>query len=369
MKIHLRKKGSNKPTEAAPATELHQWAGKQAVATKAMKWGLFAAIGSGVVALALVLTGVGSTTPIQSKANTQTVIDTAREAAATDLAQDFVLTWLQSKRGDEKALARFVRTDGMSLPTQASYTASEPRIASVKAIDPPARNQGSTGSTSQGGPLQAAGQNYAIVVSVSVVPIGADPAAKPERRYFSVPVVFVGDDARAAAVPAAVAAPATGGDLTLGYRFRVGLDHSLTQSISQFLSAMVAGAGEISRYTSPGTPIRAVTPAPYTSVQITDLVSDTDFSTGASGSPADGATVRVLATATVTATDRAQTSTVQYPLTAIARGGRWEVSALDPMPLLANLTGLSAATSTTAVPTSTASGTTAGSSAAPAQPN
>lgn len=369
MKIGLRKKSSDEPKESAPATELHQWAGKQATATKAMKLGLFAAIGSGVVALVLVLAGVGSTTPIQSKASTQPVIDTAREAAATDLAQDFVLTWLQSKRGDEKALARFVRTDGMSLPAQASYTASEPRIASVKAIDPPTRNQSSTGSTSQGGPLQAAGQNYAIVVSVSVVPVGADPAATPERRYFSVPVVFVGDDARAAAVPAAVAAPATGGDLTLGYRFRVGLDHSLNQSIGQFLSAMVAGAGEISRYTSPGAPIRAVTPAPYTSVQITDLVSDTDFSAGASGAPADGATVRVLATATVTATDRAQTSTVQYPLTAIARGGRWEVSALDPMPLLANSTGASAATSTIAGPTSTGASTTATVPAAPAQPN
>ena len=366
MKIGLRKKSSDEPKESAPATELHQWAGKQATATKAMKLGLFAAIGSGVVALVLVLAGVGSTAPIQSKASTQPVIDTAREAAATDLAQDFVLTWLQSKRGDEKALARFVRTDGMSLPAQASYTASEPRIASVKAIDPPTRNQSSTGSTSQGGPLQAAGQNYAIVVSVSVVPVGADPAATPERRYFSVPVVFVGDDARAAAVPAAVAAPATGGDLTLGYRFRVGLDHSLNQSIGQFLSAMVAGAGEISRYTSPGSPIRAVTPAPYTSVQITDLVSDTDFSSGA---PADGATVRVLATATVTATDRAQTSTVQYPLTAIARGGRWEVFALDPMPLLANSTGASAATSTIAGPTSTGTSATATVPAAPAQPN
>lgn len=351
MKISLRKNG-RAGTETAPVTEQHQWAGKQATATKAVRLGLFAAIGAGVVALLLVLTGVGSSAPTPSRTTTSPMVDTARQAAATDLAQDFVVTWLQSRRGDEKTLARFVRTDGIALPTQPTSIATEPRIASVEAINPPSA-QVETGSTSQGGPVRAAGENYSVMVSVSVVAVGSDPAVKPQRRYFAVPVVFVGDDARAAAVPAAVPAPATAGDLVLGYRFRVGLEHSLTQSINQFLSAMVAGAGEISRYTSPGSQIRAVTPAPYTSAQITDLLSDTDFSASTTGSPADGATARVLASATVTGTDRAQASTVQYPLTAVARGGRWEVSALDAMPLLAASTGSSATSTAGASPSGT----------------
>lgn len=353
MKVTLRKNGHGRAgTESAPVTEQHQWAGKQVTATKAVRLGLFAAIGSGVVALLLVLTGLGSSAPAPARTTTSPVVDTARQAAATDLAQDFVVTWLQSQRGDEKTLARFVRTDGIALPTQPMSIATEPRIASVEAVDPPSA-PAKTGSTPQGGPVRAAGENYSVVVSVSVVAVGSDPAAKPQRRYFAVPVVFVGDDARAAAVPAAVPAPSTAGDLVLGYRFRVGLEHSLTQSINQFLSAMVAGAGEISRYTSPGSQIRAVTPAPYTSAQITDLLSDTDFSANATASPADGATARVLASAIVIGTDRAQTSTVQYPLTAIARGGRWEVSALDSMPLLAASTGSSATPTASGSPSST----------------
>ncbi|OLT32957.1 hypothetical protein BJF84_24370 [Rhodococcus sp. CUA-806] len=350
MKIRLRKNG-RADAESAPVTEQHQWAGKQATATKAVRLGLFAAIGAGVVALLLVLTGIGSSAPTPSRTTTSPMVDTARQAAATDLAQDFVVAWLQSQRGDEKTLSRFVRTDGIALPTQPTSIATEPRIARVEAIKPP--TQAETGSTPQGGPVRTAGENYSVVVSVSVVAVGSDPAVRPERRYFAVPVVFVGDDARAAAVPAAVPAPATAGDLVLGYRFRVGLEHSLTQSINQFLSAMVAGAGEISRYTSPGSQIRAVTPAPYTSAQITDLLSDKDFSASTTGSPADGATARVLASATVTGTDRAQTTTVQYPLTAIARGGRWEVSALDAMPLLAASTGSSATDTAGASPSGT----------------
>ncbi len=122
--------------------------------------------------------------------------------------------------------------------------------------------------------------------------------------------------------------------MNLGYKYRIVAGHPSNTAVQQFLAALTAGTGEISRYIAPGTSLRAISPAPYKSVKVVDLVSDRDFSgEAADKAPADGIKIRVLATAelSVTSTDSV---TGQYPLTLTSRGGRWEVSAVDSSPLL-----------------------------------
>ena len=142
--------------------------------------------------------------------------------------------------------------------------------------------------------------------------------------------------------------------MNLGYKYRIVAGHPANTAVQQFLAALSAGTGEISRYIAPGTSLRAISPAPYKSVKVVDLVSVRDFSGEPAGKvPDDGIKIRVLATAelAVTATDSV---TGQYALTLTSRGGRWEVSAMDPSPLLPAPEQSTSASAAPTAPVSTA---------------
>ncbi|MGB3673122.1 MAG: conjugal transfer protein [Candidatus Nanopelagicales bacterium] len=311
----------------APLSKPPQWSGGQEWMTKAVRWAIIGALVCGVIAFAVMVAGVVSPASPMSKTKQAESVNTVEQAAAGDLAEQFVLTWLQAKRGEEKSLAPFVRSESLRLPIEQSYIANDARVVRIEAVPVPQQKQG--GSTSSPAPPA---RSYSVTVAV-LVRSAKDTADAVTRRYFAVSVVFVDGAARAAALPAPVAAPVPGPDVDLGYQFRVTTNHPVTTSTQQFLSALVAGGGEISRYVSPGTTmIRGIVPPPYTAVKILDLVSDVDL-TGFAATPADGQVVRVLATAelVVTGTDSV---TGQYALTLTARGGRWEVSGMDAAPLM-----------------------------------
>lgn len=340
----LRGKAAPKNVEENAGQD--RWTGRQDSMTTLVKFGLFTAIGCGVLAFLLVLTGFSSAPPTAPQKTTAPAIDTVEQATVSDLAQQFVLTWLHATRGDEGSLAPYVRTDGLRLPSDAAFIASDPRVASIEENTPQRTGTGATAAT--GGPLKNTQKTYAVTVSVSVRS-PQDPEAVALRRYFAVAMVITDRGARAAAAPAPVPAPPTGSDVMLGYRYRVGSDHATAVSVQQFLAAMTAGTGEISRYISPGTDLRSITPPPYKGVKILDLVSDKDFSSETTeAAPKDKTSVRVLATAEL-ALSTTQSLTGQYALTLTARGGRWEVSAIDPLPLLP-AAGSSASATSVGVP-------------------
>ena len=313
-----------------PQSEQATWARTQDRKTQVVRFGLFGAIGAGVLALVLVLSGFTASSPTVVKPKSTASVNIAAQAQAEDLAQQFVVTWLQAKRGAEKTLAPYVRAEGIRLPPEALFVASDARVASVE-IQPAPTSPVATSGT--GAPVSNTSSVYSVVVSASVRQ-ASEPSEAAQRRFYSVPVVVNDGSARAASIPSPVPAPATGPDVNLGYKYRIVAGHPSNTAVQQFLAALTAGTGEISRYIAPGTSLRAISPAPYKSVKVVDLVSDRDFSgEAADKAPADGIKIRVLATAelSVTSTDSV---TGQYPLTLTSRGGRWEVSAVDSSPLL-----------------------------------
>lgn len=320
---------AQKAAQDEPALQ-SKWTGGAELRAKGIRAGLWAGLVCGPVAVVLMVTGTLSPPPPAAHASAPIGVHSSGEdAAAGEFAQQFVVTWLQATRGQEKTLARFIAADGLELPDTA-FIASEPATAGISTA--------SNGVTT-------------VVVAVSVQSTATSPAV---RRYFQVPVVSTGSAPRAVTLPTPVAAPATGSDVGLGYPYRVPSGHPTTVAVQQFLGALLTGSADVSRYESPGVVLRPVLPPPYQSVKVTDELSTTDFTTDSGKPPADGARVQVLATTSL-AVSNAQIVTAQYALTLLARAGRWEVAALDATPVLALPTARTSARSTTdtATPTDT----------------
>ncbi|NUU20914.1 MAG: hypothetical protein HOV68_05270 [Streptomycetaceae bacterium] len=137
----------------------------------------------------------------------------------------------------------------------------------------------------------------------------------------------------ATSLPAQVAAPAGLQPGALGYGAGRGVEPGpATDTAAAFLTAYLAGQGELTRYTSPEVRLSPITPAPYAQVTVTDVRDDAGGPTDQKV-PADGTVRRLLVTV-----DAADVSGAAYPLTYAlqlkARGGRWEVASLDDAPAL-----------------------------------
>ncbi len=167
---------------------------------------------------------------------------------------------------------------------------------------------------------------YAVVVATEVVATGPESGDQPVGvRYFSVGVVETTTGWVVVSLPALVPRPArvTAPDLLIG-RFD-GLDSApgLEEMLPRFLAAFLTGAGELTRYASPSSPIVAVQPPPFTDVDV--------LRSGLVGIPGGLTEVAVL----VRGTDAdGRTQILEYALVVEQRDGRWEVSRLLPAPTL-----------------------------------
>lgn len=305
-----------KPGDAAevevvdPDSHLQErWTGGPTLRTRAVHGVLVAALVTGPAALVLtVVLPVLAAAPTVAAGAVAAPPAGGEQAAVGELAQQLVLRWLQTPRGDEKLLNDLVDTTGLQLPAT-PMTATAPATTQLV----------STG----------AGQ-WSVTVGVTVT----DATGVPVRRYFTVPVRY-SEGSRAvvaAALPAPVAAPPAASRPTLGYRYEASPTDPVAVASGEFLGALLTGAGDVTRFVSPGTTgIVAVTPPPYSGVKVRTVATDIDLRGAAAGTGPEQVRVLVTAAATVTAE---QVVTVQYALTLTTREGRWEVSALDAAPLL-----------------------------------
>lgn len=152
----------------------------------------------------------------------------------------------------------------------------------------------------------------------------------------------------APALPAQTAGLAAAGTLELDYRRTMPVSgHPIADALAPFFTALLAGGGEVDRYLSPGMQLRAVAPAPYTQVRLEHL--RTDSAELGQTLPADGTRVRLLATVAARIGDDPGEWRLTYPLSMTVRGGRWEITSVDPAPAAAPAPSLP----TTAGPAST----------------
>ncbi|MET7563712.1 conjugal transfer protein [Streptomyces sp. NPDC005479] len=191
----------------------------------------------------------------------------------------------------------------------------------------------------------------------------AAAAAAQAVRYFQVPVATAATAGGASgytalAMPAEVAAPERIEAPGLVYGpMRPALPADpRTQAVTEFLTAYLAGAGELDRYLAPGTNLVPVVPAPYTGIAVDTLAIE-----GEKGNepvttvPDDGTTLRLLVALRATGHDEVRVP-LTYALTLKARAGRWEIASLDGAPTPAAAPTASAAPNAGTAP-STASST------------
>ncbi|WP_280239539.1 conjugal transfer protein [Nocardia abscessus] len=247
--------------------------------------------------------------PAPSDDSTTAIVGRAQLAGS--FAQQFVVTYLTAVAGQQDRLGEFVGSNQqIALPSSARQV-SDPSVVYVS-------------RTLSVGGLDV----WSVTVSVRVGKSGA--ATVPENRQFYRVAVSVSEGRlRALSVPAVVQPPAKGSDLKLAYGGPCATDTPLAQVASGFLGAMLTGAGDVARYTTPDAGLAALRPPPFTAVELVALTSD-DSSCGVGANKA-----QVLATVNPKA-DTGATATLAYPLTMVRNAGQWQVVSIDPIPALSS---------------------------------
>ncbi|MFF3277209.1 conjugal transfer protein [Streptomyces chrestomyceticus] len=238
-------------------------------------------------------------------------------------AEQFVLAYLDAGDGAEESLARFYpAARGMTWPAGAS--GQHAQAASAVQVRP----------VSDG--------YWSVTVAARVT---ATASAGAALRYFQVPV-RAGDrpgdrSLTAAALPAEVAAPATGPAPELAYgpaRAALPSDPAAT-TLQAFFAAYLTGgpAGQLDRYLAPGTALGPVRPAPYRAVKVTQYAEQGHGPAdgAAAQRPPDGVTRQLLVDVTAD-TAQAKARPLTYAIELRSRAGRWEIAALQGSPALAS---------------------------------
>lgn len=172
--------------------------------------------------------------------------------------------------------------------------------------------------------------HFAVTVAVDL--LAKEHDSHPETwasvgtRYYTVGVVETDSGLAAAGLPALVAGPRLGS--AAGSRAeRMESLHdlpALADTVARFVSAYLTGEGDLSRYTTPGSDLVPIHPAPFTTVEVADSGSDVSV---------DG--VRHVLAVVEGSDGTGRMQTLEYALTVAERDGRWEVVELLPVPLLA----------------------------------
>lgn len=353
-----RRRPAARSRGAAPAadeggvpSQWHVSTGRLAWWSRATTVALWAAIAAGPLALTVAVAARPEPAPKPPAA--VKVPDVQGQAAVSAFAELYVATYLEVGASTADRLRTFY-------PASVQLTGQDNARTASRTVTLGARE-------TQAG-------YWSVTVGASVLRMVAGGWVNDGVHYFQVPVLAVpgaqgGPSGYvAAALPAEVTAPPSLESAQLAYR-GAGIDLSSPagDTAAKFLSAYLTGAGDLARYLTPGTPLTAVTPAPYTAVKVSSLAALSEDADGRIA--ADGSTRRVLVT--VQATDRQQnTWPLMYALTLTARAGRWEVSSLDAAPALRE--GASPAAqqppAATSLPTAAATPTGAGASGHPTAP-
>jgi hypothetical protein len=265
--------------------------------------GVWAAVAAGPVALAVAL-ATPSTVVQAASAAKPTSVKTTVPADPSGWAVVFLDAWLRSRAGAETtAQARLAQSmaPDVDLPEVSDAQAGLESVVAVRSA-----------------------QQTVTAWSVTVAAQYVDGSL----RYFAVPVVADSHGASftVSGAPGVVAGPARAKGAQSPYSVAVPTGSEVSSAAGEFLVAYLAGAGEVDRYLAPGVRLSPVSPAPFQTVTVQQMLA-ADQEAAAESVPADGTRVRVMAE--VEARDRAGRWPLAYELTLAARSGRWEVASLE----------------------------------------
>lgn len=236
----------------------------------------------------------------------------SRRSVASEVASQWVTAWLTTPE-DRAGQLQAMFPGKLELPKVAST------VGNVRVLDAIASDVGV----------------WSVTVAADVTSPGGKRSA---RRYFRVPVAVAGEAGQVAGSPMSAPAPVPGpGGTTYdagSYSVVVATTAPLGATVSAFLAEGLTGA-DVTRYITPGTDLaQLIAPqAAYASARVVDIRADRE-APGASDdqAPPDGAQLHALVQVELHEPGEALDAgglSATYPLTLTARGGRWEVSAID----------------------------------------
>ena len=169
-----------------------------------------------------------------------------------------------------------------------------------------------------------------MTVAAEVVAADVDAAGQPVwvpvgTRFYSVGVAGTTSGWTIVGLPSLMPAPvgAPAPELRIDRSGGLNATPGLKEMLARFLAAYLGGEGELTRYTSPSSPIVPIQPAPFDGVTILEAgLVDTS----------DGAIEVAVVLRAADIADRGQI--LEYALVVEQRDGRWEVSRLLPAPAL-----------------------------------
>lgn len=172
---------------------------------------------------------------------------------------------------------------------------------------------------------------FAVTVAADILAKDPQPGEQLSwisvgTRFYTVGVVDTGSGWVATGLPTLVAAPPGGTPPELWVERMDGLSDlpGLEDAVTRFLAAYLTGEGELTRYTSPGSPLSAVHPPPFSTVEIVEA-----------GSVLTPDRNRQVVALVVGTDESGRTQVLQYAFVVAERDGRWEVAELLPAPPLA----------------------------------
>ncbi|MFC9718341.1 hypothetical protein [Micrococcus luteus] len=333
--------------------------GVNSAATRAMVAGVYGLIGLG--ALGGVVGVAGALSPAQTvAAPVQYVPTTSAEGAALT----YVTAWLQATQTDQElvqeasgsnlpvapmnrlrfsnvAVADAQRTqdsDVVAVTVSALVESVESDAADGKQKASPAPESGSSAAASPAGAdtdAEKTAQEAKRLAEEAKQAAEGQPFGEDthyEVHYWQVPV-HVGDAGQVQVVgyPTPVPAPPrTDKELVLDYSERLDPTTELGQTVIGFLQSYAAGQGDASRYLAPASTVRGIDPAPYSEVHLMELRADRKVDDPGAGQP-----LRLLVQAEAELpSSEGDRQAITIALTMQKRDDRWEVTTVDPAPLI-----------------------------------
>lgn len=299
-----------KKTKTEPVGEGSSWTAGRELSGRAITVLLIGAIICGPVAL---LWQASRPESVVAAPDVVTSALPASQQAAGDYALAYVGAWLGASRDNTTELARFVDVGSVREISELPWEYRDLAVVSLEPADDSAL--------------------VTVVIAANIKELTSDDeggsANEWPRRYFQVVVnVTEGGQLNVVGLPAPVAPqPQAEEPVELEYETTIDNGSPVADSVLAFLNAYLAGSGDITRVSTPGTDFAALTPAPYVAVDLVDLRANLE----PDATPGDGDSVRVLVTASLAnALDLRLTAT--YALTLTARDDRWEISSIDLTP-------------------------------------
>lgn len=271
--------------------------------------GMIVALFSCAVVALSTIWGWAFGTPLDVATPARSVVN--RAMLVGTFGQDCVVRLLTATQSQQRGLGDcWAATAGVRLPTTPATVVDTPGIAAVTLQD----DRGDA-------------QQWSVVVSVSERPFAS---ATPRLACYRIPVLYSRYGLRAMLRPALVNCPGPGADVALSYPVTVAASSVVFGTVNGFVSAFLTAQGSLERYVTPSAGL--VPAATYRSARLVKLVAGQAVPD--QQIPADGATVRVIATVDVV-TGQFAPLQLDYPMTLVVSSGRWSVAALDFAPQIA----------------------------------